>query len=705
MLGTIDLTTGAFTPLVSCPPGGGAANWTGLTIDPVTGVFYGSTATSLFTIDPATGSSTLLGNFGTTLMIDIAINMDGQMYGHDIGTDAIYSIDTASGVAMLIGPTGYLANFAQGMDFDNDDGTLYIFLYVGSGANVYGTVNLATGAVTPLSVDSPLGEFEGATQTAGFSDIPWLSETPTSGILQPGECIDEYVTFDSTGLTVGSYYGSLKIESDDPDEGQIILPVTLTVIPTVDFVYYDLEDVVLPGEAVYLTGDFAGWAPDALLMTPNGDSSVFNLSVPLEMGIHEYKYVVYTDTLASGPAHWDWLQSYPDGHNRMVDVTGDMTVEDYRDIVPGWWVLQWPPAVTTTVHIPTESIYGQIWAWGFTTEPGEPRALLAELGFGMDVDPSAWATWADMPWSSQEGDNDQYADTILPDETGVYSYAVRFNGNWGVGNPNNFWYYGDTNGNDYNPSEAGVLTVIGPSIELAKTVGTDPNACATTDSLDVLVGTEVYYCFTVTNTSLIQLNIHDLVDDQLGDLLVDFAYGLDPGASTFITASLVVVEDVVNTATWTAGDGDTHFAEASDSATVTVFDAQADLSVSKTGPVSVETGETFTYTLTVENLGPQAAVDVVLVDTLPAGVVVVSLPESCSEAEGVVTCLLGEMPVDFMSVIDIVVTAPGAAGTITNVAVVSSGTFDPVDANNSASIDTIVEVGFYYTYLSLLFKH
>ena len=43
-LGTINMTTGAFTALVPCPPGGGAANWTGLSIDPVSGIFYASTA-------------------------------------------------------------------------------------------------------------------------------------------------------------------------------------------------------------------------------------------------------------------------------------------------------------------------------------------------------------------------------------------------------------------------------------------------------------------------------------------------------------------------------------------------------------------------------------------------------------------------------------------------------------------------------------
>ena len=229
-LGTIDLTTTAFTGLVPCPAP--VDIWTGLSIDPNTGVFYASDATNLYTIDPATGAATLVGPFGTGLMIEIAMGPEGDMYGHDIGTDAIYQIDPNTGAATLVGPTGYNANYAQGMDFDNQDGTLYIWLYQGSGANIYGTVNLTTGAVTPLAVSAPLGEFEGATKTTAGPppDLPWLSEDPTSGEVLPGECSDVNVTFDSTGLTADTYTGGLDIFSNDPDEPTVSIPVTLTVI-------------------------------------------------------------------------------------------------------------------------------------------------------------------------------------------------------------------------------------------------------------------------------------------------------------------------------------------------------------------------------------------------------------------------------------------------------------------------------------------
>ncbi len=249
-LGTLDLTTGAFTSLVPCPPGGGAANWTGLTIDPVAGTFYASTATDLYTIDPATGASTLVGPFGTSLMIDIAMNPAGEMYGHDIGTDSIYQINPATGAATLIGPTGYAANYAQGMDFDNDDGTLYIFLYQGGGANVFGTVNLTTGAVTPLAVSAPQGEFEGAIQIPGAKPIPWLFEDPESGAVPAMTAGTADIIFDAGVPEVtqpGTYAGLLTVNNSDPVWDGFSIPVTM--------------HVTLPATYGRITGTVTGLGP------------------------------------------------------------------------------------------------------------------------------------------------------------------------------------------------------------------------------------------------------------------------------------------------------------------------------------------------------------------------------------------------------------------------------------------------------------
>jgi len=166
-LGTSDGVT--FVP-IGLPTRPEGHTWSGLAIDPVSGEAYLSSTNSTFStlqsVDLETGLSTFIGNFGNLeLVIEISINCDGVMYAHDIGTDAIYTIDRNNGTPTLVGAHGLETNFAQGMDFDNDSGDLYIYAYTGGGSVTYGRVNLNDGSITPLNVNDPEGEWEGASQT------------------------------------------------------------------------------------------------------------------------------------------------------------------------------------------------------------------------------------------------------------------------------------------------------------------------------------------------------------------------------------------------------------------------------------------------------------------------------------------------------------------------------------------------------------
>ena len=168
-LGRMTLTNGAFTAIGASVPLTGHT-WTGLTFHPRTNKLYASSTNSvtsaLYKVNPTTGAVTLVSTQTTTpILIDISINCDGVMYGHDIGTDSLYRINKRTAAASLVGATGISATFAQGMDFDNRTGKLYLYAYIGGGANRYGTANLRTGHLTPLATNTPLGEFEGATQT------------------------------------------------------------------------------------------------------------------------------------------------------------------------------------------------------------------------------------------------------------------------------------------------------------------------------------------------------------------------------------------------------------------------------------------------------------------------------------------------------------------------------------------------------------
>jgi uncharacterized repeat protein (TIGR01451 family) len=119
----------------------------------------------------------------------------------------------------------------------------------------------------------------------------------------------------------------------------------------------------------------------------------------------------------------------------------------------------------------------------------------------------------------------------------------------------------------------------------------------------------------------------------------------------------------------------------------------ADLEVVKTGlPSPVIPGRDATYTLHLTNHGPDEAVNVSLVDPLPAGETFVSASPGCTQVAGTVTCTLASLAsgasADFTVVAHV---ASSVTGPVDNVATVSSPTPDPDLTNNSspASLPTL----------------
>ncbi|MBM3241006.1 T9SS type A sorting domain-containing protein, partial [Candidatus Poribacteria bacterium] len=61
------------------------------------------------------------------------------------------------------------------------------------------------------------------------SEVLWLDEEPSSGVLLPGESVDIAVTFNTTELSIGDYVAEIIISSNDPDENPWVAPVSLKV--------------------------------------------------------------------------------------------------------------------------------------------------------------------------------------------------------------------------------------------------------------------------------------------------------------------------------------------------------------------------------------------------------------------------------------------------------------------------------------------
>ena len=131
------------------------------------------------------------------------------------------------------------------------------------------------------------------------------------------------------------------------------------------------------------------------------------------------------------------------------------------------------------------------------------------------------------------------------------------------------------------------------------------------------------------------------------------------------------------------------------STAVTTVTASADVSIAKSGPVSVVAGGVVSYQLVVVDNGPSDAVGVSVTDTLPAGITFVSATGSgwaCSHVGNVsVTCTRPSVAAGATApTITVAVTAPAYHVTLTNTADVTDAVPDPDQANNSSSVATTV---------------
>jgi uncharacterized repeat protein (TIGR01451 family) len=172
--------------------------------------------------------------------------------------------------------------------------------------------------------------------------------------------------------------------------------------------------------------------------------------------------------------------------------------------------------------------------------------------------------------------------------------------------------------------------------------------------------------------------------------------GLATGAAPNITISVTAPAQggqISNSASVSSTTPDPNTANNTSAAVQTTVTPQANLSITKTGPGSVNASNQFAYTLSVNNAGPSTASSVSVSDTLPAGVTLVSASGNGWSCSGTttVTCTLASLAVGAAPDITINVTAPAQGGPISNSASVSSATSDPITANNtSAAVQTTV---------------
>jgi uncharacterized repeat protein (TIGR01451 family) len=245
----------------------------------------------------------------------------------------------------------------------------------------------------------------------------------------------------------------------------------------------------------------------------------------------------------------------------------------------------------------------------------------------------------------------------------------------------------------------GTLTVVG--------VATADLAVFKTGPASGVAGSNLVYTITVTNIG---------PNGATNVLVKDFL----PAGLSFISASPTNVTLLSNVVTWAAfnlaahgktnltltarsleGGTFTNFAAATSDAVdpnptnsdgtatnsqvVSVVTPRADVAVFKTGGTNAFAGGIANYTITVTNLGPSTASNVVVKDNLPAGTSLVSASGSYSVSNNVVSWASLTLSNGATASFTIALTVP-LSGTFTNIALSTSTTSDPNATNNNGSV-------------------
>ena len=95
--------------------------------------------------------------------------------------------------------------------------------------------------------------------------VSWLSVSPLIGVVKPDEDEVVTVTFDSTGLALGTYTTTLNVKTSDPEFLDFNIPVTLTVEcnPITNLAFSFIPTAPDAGDIITFTGEADGGVPVA----------------------------------------------------------------------------------------------------------------------------------------------------------------------------------------------------------------------------------------------------------------------------------------------------------------------------------------------------------------------------------------------------------------------------------------------------------
>ena len=208
----ISTTDASITSLgILLPTQNGNEVWTGMTAAPngdVLGVTTDGSVSRIYNIDIKNCAASIIGTISSQpLVIDIAINTKGELFGIDIINDVLININPETAAPTVIGNIGFNANYAQGLDFNDENGILYFAAYSTNFGGQLKTVNTDTGDTTSIGDFASKHELD-ALAIPKYVSAAWVSLNQNSGNIPPDSTAQLDVIFDAGAVSNFGTYNS-----------------------------------------------------------------------------------------------------------------------------------------------------------------------------------------------------------------------------------------------------------------------------------------------------------------------------------------------------------------------------------------------------------------------------------------------------------------------------------------------------------------
>ena len=258
----------------------------------------------------------------------------------------------------------------------------------------------------------------------------------------------------------------------------------------------------------------------------------------------------------------------------------------------------------------------------------------------------------------------------------------------------------DASNNNGTASNAKVVTTVTPIADVKTT-----KSGATT----VYATSNLTYTITVTNlgpdiatnlivSDLLPTNVTFVSATSSGTngngtvwwpTMTNFAVGATTNFTVTITAptnGVSLTNIVSSTNTTTDPDLSNNDGSASTARVITAILQIADVKATKSGAASVYETSNLTYTITVTNLGPNTATNVIVSDLLPTNVTFVSATSGGTNGNGTVWWpTMTNWPSGSTTNFTVIITAPGTGRSLTNTVSSTATSTDPDASNNNGT--------------------